>query len=317
MRGASNLPVFPRKRELCKIPFRHSREGRGQCTTYAKVPRTPEPRGAYGVARNPGLLLSQEHKLVLLLLFLLLALAAPAHAQGFDPFNEATIDERPGAQIPLDMPFTNARGQPTTLRALGGGKPILLVPVLHNCPNICGVTLAGVAQAIAGQSLKPGRDFTFVAFGIDPKEGPKAAAGDLQRLRQKPAGAALGPVSALVGATPAVHAVTNALGYRYAWDDRIGQYAHIAAVAVLTPDGRLSSWLYGLTPQPDDLSEALADAKAGETGSWGEQLLLLCFHYDPETGRYTVAIEKIIKLAALLTVAGLGLLVWRLRRRHA
>jgi protein SCO1/2 len=249
---------------------------------------------------------------------LLLALAAPAYAQaGFDPFNEATIDERPGAQIPLDQPFTNARGQPTTLRALADGKPILLAPVLHNCPNICGVTLAGIAQAIDAQSLKPGRDFTFIAFGIDPKEGPEAAAGDLARLRQKPAGAALGPVSALVGAAPAVHAVTDALGYRYAWDDRIGQYAHIAAVAVLTPDGRLSSWLYGLTPEPDDLSEALTDAKAGDTGSWGEQLLLLCFHYDPNTGRYTVAIEKVLKLAGFLTVAGLAVLVWRLRRRHA
>lgn len=253
-----------------------------------------------------------------LLFLLLLCLALPAHAQaGFDPFDEATIDERPGAQIPLDEPFTDAHGQPTTLRKIADGKPILLAPVLHDCPNLCGVTLAGVAEAVAGQPLRPGRDFAFVAFGIDPKESPKAAAGDLARLRQKPSGAALGPVRALVGAAPAIHAVTNALGYRYAWDDRIGQYAHIAAVAVLTPDGRLSSWLYGLTPQSDDLSAALMDAGTGRTGSWGEQLLLLCFHYDPETGRYTVAIEKVIKLAAFLTVAGLGFLIWRLRRRHA
>ena len=253
-----------------------------------------------------------------LLFLLLLCLAAPAFAQaGFDPFGEATIDERPGAQIPLDVPLTNAHGQPTTLRAIGDGKPILLAPVLHNCPNLCGVTLAGIADAIAGQSLRPGKDFSFVAFGIDPKEGPKTAAGDLARLRERPEGAALGPAFALVGPAASIRAVTDALGYRYAWDDRIGQYAHIAAVAVLTPDGRLSSWLYGLTPQPGDLSDALADAQAGQTGSWGAQLLLLCFHYDPETGRYTVAIEKIIKLAAFLTVAGLGFLVWRLRRRHA
>lgn len=244
---------------------------------------------------------------------LLCCVAFSANAQGFDPFGEAGIDDRQGARAPVDAPLTDAQGLPTTLRALGGGKPILLVPVLHNCPNICGVTLAGVADAIAAQPLKPGKDFVLVAFGIDPKEGPKAAADDLARLRARE-GVQLPGVSALTGSADAIHAVTRAIGYRYAWDERIGQYAHVAATAVLTPEGRLAGWLYGITPKPADLTRALTDARGGQPGSWGERLLLLCFHYDPETGRYTASIEKALRIAGVLTVLGIGLLVWRLRR---
>ncbi|PHQ63609.1 MAG: SCO family protein [Sphingobium sp.] len=250
------------------------------------------------------------------LLLMALCVAAPVRAQaGFDPFGEAGIDERPGAAIPMDAPFTRADGRPATLKQLGDGKPILLIPVLHNCPNICGVTLAGVADAIAAQPLRPGRDFTLVAFGIDPEEGPEDAAHDLARLRAHAGEGA--PAFALTGSAEAIHAVTGALGYRYAWDERIGQYAHVAATAVLTPQGRLSGWLYGLTPRPTDLRQAVLDAGQDKRARWGERLLLLCFHYDPATGRYTASIEKMLKLAAALTVIGLNALIWRLRRRPA
>jgi len=250
----------------------------------------------------------------LLAVLALFFLMTPAFAQaGFDPFGEAGIDERSGARIPMDAPLVDAEGKPTTLRAIGEGKPILLAPVLHNCPNICGVTLAGVADAIAAQKLRPGRDFAFVAFGIDPKEDSGDAADDVARLRAHSPAGTIGPVASLVGPATSIRAVTGALGYRYAWDDRIGQYAHVAATAVLTPDGRLSGWLYGLAPQPADLAQALHDATKGETARWGERLLLLCFHYDPENGRYTASIEKILRLAASITVLGLALLIWRMR----
>lgn len=237
--------------------------------------------------------------------------AAPAQS-GFDPFSQARIDERPGARVPIDARFLDARGQPVTLRGLSHGKPILLVPVLHECPNLCGVTLAGVSDAIAGQALVPGRDFVTVAFGIDPKEGPAAAADDLHRVEAR---TPMRGTYALTGGRDAIRAVTDAIGYHYAWDPRIGQYAHAAATAVLTPQGRLSGWLYGLTPEPDALESALRTAAAGRAGSWGEALLLLCYHYDPVTGRYTPAIEKILRAAAAATVIGLALLMLRLRRR--
>lgn len=244
------------------------------------------------------------------LLALLVTSAAVAQS-GFDPFGEARIDRRPDARVPMDAPFLDARGRRTSLRALAAGKPLLLVPVLHHCPNICGVTLAGVAEAIAGQTLRPGRDFALVALGIDPREGPQAARDDLARIKQH-AG-----VHALTGQREAIRSVTDAIGYHYAWDERIGQYAHAAATAVISPDGRLTGWLYGLAPRPADLEGALRAARSEQSGSFGEALLLLCYHYDPATGRYTPAIEKILRLAAGFTVAGIGLLIFRLRRRAA
>ncbi|KTR83787.1 electron transporter SenC [Novosphingobium barchaimii] len=254
---------------------------------------------------------------ILTLLLCLIAPPAAAQAQaGFDPFGEAGIDDRQGARVPLAVPLTDAQGRRTTLRALGGGKPILLVPVLHNCPNICGVTLAGVADAIKDQPLRPGKDFALVAFSIDPKEAPKDAAADLARLREREGMQTL-PASAVTGSADAIHAVTRAIGYRYAWDQRIGQYAHVAAVAVLTPEGRLAGWLYGIAPKADDLSRALTDARNDRAASWGEKLLLLCFHYDPVTGRYTASIVKALRIAGVITALSVGLLLWRLRRRGA
>ncbi|EZP74462.1 hypothetical protein BV96_00552 [Sphingomonas paucimobilis] len=248
-----------------------------------------------------------------LLTFLMaLLLVSPAAAQsGFDPFGEARIDGHPGARVPVDAPFLDAQGRRTSLRALAAGKPILLVPVLHHCPNICGATLAGVAQAVAAQPLRPGRDFTLVAFGIDPRERPRAARDDLAQLKQREG------VHALTGQREAIRSVTDAIGYHYAWDERIGQYAHAAATAVISPDGRLTGWLYGLTPRPADLERALRSARSERTGAFGEALLLLCYHYDPATGQYTPAIEKMLRLAGIVTVAAMALLLFRLRRRAA
>ena len=257
-------------------------------------------------------------RLVLLLLAAVALWGAPATAQSaFDPFGLASIDERPGASVPMDGEFVDSAGHRRTLKEIANGRPLVLAPVLHECPNLCGVTLAGLADAIDKQPLAPGRDFVLVVFGIDPAEGPDAAAADLARMQQRASGAALTDAVALVGGEQSVRAVTDAMGFRYAWDEGIGQYAHVAAIALLTPDGRLSSWLYGLSPEPDELAQAIAAAGEGRTGSWTDQLLLLCYHYDAQTGRYTTKVETLLKIAAAMTVAALALLIWRLRSRFA
>ena len=254
--------------------------------------------------------------MIRLFAFILLAIAAPAAAQQFDPFHEARIDKRPGAAIPLNGTFLDRDGKPVTLKQLADGKPMVLVPVLHECPNFCSVTLAGVTKAIA--ALPPGTaPFATVAFGIDPKEGPAQARDDLARVAAQ-TGRKLPPSTyALTGPAPAIHQVTDALGYHYAWDARIGQYAHAAAFAVITPGGKLSRWFYGLRPDPAELAKALDQAQANRTGSWTEQLLLVCFHYDPKTGRYTATITDILRLAGLLTIAAIGLTILALRRKTA
>jgi protein SCO1/2 len=254
----------------------------------------------------------------ILALSVILALATGA-VDPNDPFKAASIVERPGAQVPLDRPFVAASGKPVTLRQLAAGNPLLITPVQHECPNICGVTLAGIAGAIDRQTrYKPGRDFAIVALGIDPREGPAQARDDLERLAAQRPNAGWQPV-ALTGSESSIHAVTGALGYRYAWSDQLKQYAHLSGTAVLRPDGKLSSWLYGIAPTSAQLEAALAQASAGRSGGVMQQLLLLCFHYDPQTGRYSLAITKALRLAGIATVVliALGILLLSRRRRAA
>lgn len=245
---------------------------------------------------------------------LLCALFALIAAAPFDPFALARIDEHPGAQIPLDLPLVEGPAR-RSLAVIGAGKPILLAPVLHDCPNLCGVTLDGLAAAMRSAGVRGDRDAAVVAFGIDPKETPEDAARALVRLAERYPETA-GRIHGTVADRMTIHAVTDALGYRFAYDPRIGQYAHAAAVAVLTPDGRFSRWLYGLAPDPADLKTALAEARAGRTGGWTRRLVLLCYHYDPATGRYSLAIDWLLRGAGLLTVAALLLFVATARRRE-
>jgi protein SCO1/2 len=242
---------------------------------------------------------------------LALLMVATGSAAALDPFAAAGIDRKPDARVPLDLTFTDESGKATTLRRLSGGKPILLVPVQHHCPNICGVTLAGLVQAISAQRLRPDADFTTVAFGIDPKEGPRDAAEDLARLPNQ-------PIHGLTGTAQNIAAVTAALGYRYAWDPQLEQYDHVAATAVLAADGRLTRWLYGVAPAAEDLKLALVEAGQGKTGDWTDQLILLCYHYDPVTGRYSNVIWTALRViaggAVLALAAFIGRAIYRERR---
>jgi len=236
-----------------------------------------------------------KNALIALLVFL------PSVASAFNAFEATGIDRKANAVIPLDLSFIDETGARKPLRDLAQHKPVLLVPVLHNCPNICGVTLSGLMETIAAQDFRPGRDFIVIAFGIDPGEGVVQARRSLDELRKRFTRTATG-VHAVTGGAAEIRAVTDALGYRYAFDDAIGQYAHLSAVAVLTADGRLARWLYGLAPQPDDLELALLDAGQGRIGSWQDQILLLCYHYDPETGRYSSWVSTALRVSGGATV---------------
>ena len=245
-------------------------------------------------------------------LLALVALAACSQArpriEPFDPFARAGVDRLADAAAPMDAAFTDASGRPVTLGGIAEDQPIVLVPVQHRCPNLCGVTLAGLARAVATQPYRPGRDFQLVAFGIDPRETPADAQRSRSQLSEGLGGADFG-LHALVGSEGAVQATTRGLGYRYAWDPALRQYAHIAAVAVLTPQGKLSRWLYGIQPQPNDLKLALTEAGQGRIGGWGQQLLLLCYHYDPKTGRYGSIIWLALRVGALATMLALAAFV--------
>ncbi len=247
--------------------------------------------------------------LLVLMVGLVMIAAAP-----FNPQVAARIDERPGAFVPLDVALRDEQGAPTTLASLGRGRPLLLVPVLHDCPNLCEVTLDGLAVAMDRTSLVADRDVAIVAFGIDSREGARDALLSLDRLALRHPHWA-GHIHATVGEAAAVTRITAALGYHFAIDPRSGQVAHAAAVAVVTGDGHLSRWLYGLVPEPAALTSAVAQARNGTRMGWGQQLLLLCYHYDPLTGRYSLAIDWLLRAGALLTVAALLLFIMLARRR--
>jgi protein SCO1/2 len=173
--------------------------------------------------------------------------------------------------------------------------------VQHHCPNLCGYTLDGLAARLRETGLDRGA--SVVALGIDPKETPADAAASAARL------AGLADAHAVVGAAPQVAALTGALGYRYAWDARLGQYVHLAAVAVLTPQGKLSSWLYGLQPPAPVLRAAVQAAAKGGFSAIGDRIILLCYHYDPQTGRYDSVVAAALKVGAGAVVLALAAFV--------
>lgn len=262
-----------------------------------------------------------KHPLIALLPALICGLVlslAPGIVLAFNPFQEARIDRHPDALLPVATRLVDEKGITVGLRGLAAGRPMLLVPLLHRCPNICGVTLSGLMEAVRAQSYRPGSDFVIVAMSIDPRETPADATYSIEQLRKRYPTLA-GKVHALTGSGPAIAAVTDALGFRYAWDADIGQYAHVAATAVVTPDGHLSRWLYGLAPAPEDLGLALTEAGQGKIGTWSDQLLLLCYHYDPTTGQYTPVIWDALRIGGGVTAAclfgWLGLAFIRERRR--
>jgi protein SCO1/2 len=252
--------------------------------------------------------------------FLLAATASRAEGP-FDPFNQAGIDGRLGGRVPMDAPLRDQAGAAVTLRQLSGGKPILLTPVQHRCPNLCGFTLQGVTRAANAQPRRPGNDYVLVAFGIDPAETPADAALSVQKLTAGLAGHSPAGVTGVVGPQASIRAVTDALGYRYAWDPQLRQYAHVAATAVLTPDGRLAAWLYGVQPPPDLLRSSVDAAAKGGLGVVAQKLLLLCYHYDPVSGRYGNLTWILLRAGGAATVLLLlGLIGWALlrgRRRAA
>lgn len=252
-------------------------------------------------------------KILFLAALLLLPSAAMAEIRDV---SSITIERRDGAQVPLDTPVKDEKGRETTLAALANGQPILLAPVQHRCPNICGVTLSGLMAAIEQQPLRPGDDFTVIAFSFDPREGTDAAREVMADLRKR-FPAMMGGVHAVTASENDIAKVTDALGYRYTWDEEIGQYAHVAAVSVLTAEGGLSRWIYGLSPDATQVRLALTEAGDGTVGNWQDQLLLLCYHYDPETGRYSPLIWTIIRAAGATTVAAGGsLLAFAFLRRQ-
>ena len=222
------------------------------------------------------------------------------------PLREIGFDQNIGAAVPLDVPFRNERGEAVRLGDYFGGKPVVMVFAYYECPMLCTLAINGLASALDILTLDAGRDFEVVIVSFDPRDTPAAATAKktsyLSRYQRPGADAGW---HFLTGDREAIDRVTKAAGFRYAWDQDTKQWAHPAGVIVLTPEGRLARYLFGIEYGPRDLRFALVEASAGKLGSRVDSLLLYCYHYDPMTGRYGLAIMRAIRLAGTATVLAL------------
>ena len=254
-----------------------------------------------------------KRALVLALLFW----AASASASPRTILDSIGFDQKLGAQAPLDLVFRDEGGKPERLGALFHGRPVLLAFVYYKCPMLCTETLNGLVRALRALSFDAGRQFDVVILSIDPRETPALAAAK-ERVyveRYGRAGGARG-WNFLTGDEASIRRLTSALGFRYAYDPELDQYAHPAGLVALTPAGRVSKYLMGVEFAAGDVRLALVEASAGAIGTPIDRLVLYCYHYDPMTGRYGPRILRILQAAGVLTIAGLAALVLGMSRRE-
>jgi protein SCO1/2 len=256
-------------------------------------------------------------------LALLLVLVAVPHAWAAGASRPAALrdvgfDQHVGAHLPLAVTFTDENGRAIRLGDYFGTTPVLLVPAYAHCPMLCPLVQSGVRSALRALALDVGKDFRVVSFSFDPAETvADAAARKAAALADYRRPGAEAGWHFLTGEPTAIRALTDAIGFRYAWDDASKQFAHASGVVVATPDGTIARYFFGVEFAPKDLRLALVEASAGRIGSIVDQLLLFCFHYDPETGRYTRVAMGAMQIGGAATVLALAAFVGVMLRRDA
>jgi protein SCO1/2 len=238
------------------------------------------------------------------------------------PPPDAGIDQRLGAKVPLDLPFRDEHGNRVTLGDCTAGRPTVLVLAYYRCPMLCTQVLNGLLRALRAIPDSAGGAFNVVVVSFDPREKPPLAAlKKVAYLEEYGRPGADAGWYFLTGDPVAIASLTDAVGFRYKYDPETEQYAHGSGVLVLGADGTVSRYLLGVRFEPRDLRLALAEAGEGKVGSPADQVLLLCYRYDPATGTYTFRIIRALKWLSGVTVLGVaglvGALAWRGRRGAA
>jgi protein SCO1/2 len=226
------------------------------------------------------------------------------------------IDQRLDAQVPPDLTFRDDASKVVKLGDYFGHKPMILNLVYYNCTMLCGEALAGLASAMRLVKFDVGNEFDVITVSFDPRETPEMAAAKKKDYvaRYGRANAAAG-WHFLTGQAESINALTKAVGFQYQYDAKTNQYAHATAIMVLTPEGRISRYFYGVDFPPKDLRMGLVEASQGKIGNAVDAVLLYCYHYNPETGKYGAMVGNILRLAAAATILMLGtflFILWRL-----
>jgi protein SCO1/2 len=262
----------------------------------------------------------------------LLAAAVPLRAQGLAPadagdpakakpglLKKIGIDQRLHQQVPLDLMFTDETGREVPLGEFFGKRPVILALVYYECPMLCTQVLNGLVSALGVLSFDVGREYDVVAVSINPKETPGHAAQNKQAYldRYKRPHTAAG-WHFLTGKEENIQRLAAAVGFRYAFDEEIQQYAHGAGIEVLTPHGVVSKYFYGIEFSARDIKFGLIEASEERIGTAIDSVLLLCYHYDPATGKYGATAIGAVRIGAVATVlAFLTFLFVSLRKERA
>jgi protein SCO1/2 len=240
-----------------------------------------------------------------------------ALAQPISPImRQIGIDQRLGHQLPLDLTFRDESGKAVQLREFFGGKPVILTFAYYECPMLCTLVLNGTLTAMRAIPLELGRDYAAVNISFNPRETPQLAAAKRDTyIREYGREGAENGWHFLTGDEAAIRQATQAAGFRYVYDPLTKQYSHASGIMVLTPDGKFARYFYGLEYSARDLRLGLVEAAENRIGSPVDQILLLCFHYDPVTGRYGLLITRVIQVLGTTTALLLGGFVFLMFRR--
>jgi protein SCO1 len=230
--------------------------------------------------------------------------------------NNVGIEQRLNAQVPPDLAFRDESGKPVKLGDYFGKRPVILSLVYFRCPMLCSEVLAGVEGSLKAISFNPGKDFDVLTVSFDPKDTPESAtekkAAMLKRYKRD---GASGAWHFLTGSQESIDALTKAVGFQYQYDQSTDQFAHTTGLMILTPEGKVAQYYYGVEFPPRDVRLGLIQASQNKIGTLADQVLLYCYHYDPKSGKYSAMINRIIQLGGGLTIVSIGAVVLVLLRR--
>jgi protein SCO1/2 len=252
----------------------------------------------------------------------LVMLSAPA--QVIDPPRppEVGIDQKLDNQVPLGLTFNDESGNPVRLGELFSGKPVVLSLVYLQCPMLCGEVMQGMLKAFNELELRMGQDYQVITVSFNPKETYELAVAKkknlLEHFKTPSAGAA--GWRFLTGGKENIDRLAQAVGFRYQYLPSTGEYAHASGIMVLTPQGKVSKYFYGIGYSAPDLRLGLVEASNGRIGSLADAVTLLCYRYDPQSGSYAFSVMRAMRIGAVLTVVGLatmvGTFLWQERRQR-
>jgi protein SCO1/2 len=260
------------------------------------------------------------------------AIATSAHAQGFyrqpetslasgtkpDVIKDVDFEQKLNAQVPLDVPFRDETGRTVQLHDyFHHDRPVVLALVYYECPMLCTYVLNGMVTSLKVLRFTAGRDFDVVAISFNPKE-TAALARDKKKAYMDVYGRS-GTADGfhfLTGDESSIEQVTSAVGFKYKFDPRIQQYAHAAGLTLLTPEGRISRYFYGIEFAPKDVQLGLIDASQMKIGTLTEKINFLCYHYDATTGKYGLMVTRLLQIGGIMTMAAFGTFWWMMLRRE-